>query len=155
MAKVGRPTKYTQELADKICEQLALGKSMRTVVKENNDIPAMSTIFLWLRKHKDFSEQYEKAKQEASDALVDEMQAIADNEVVMITREDGSIVPDSGSVQHARLRIDTRKWIASKLKPKKYGDRVDVTTDGEKLPAPIIPLNVQRDNSDQEDNSSS
>lgn len=58
----GRPTDYTKEIADKICEQLAMGISMRTVSRDDS-FPAMSTMFKWLREHKEFSEQYEKAKQ--------------------------------------------------------------------------------------------
>ena len=47
---------------------------------------------------------------------------------------------NSEYVQRSRIRIDTRKWIASKLKPKKYGDKVDVTTDGEKINTPVIDM---------------
>lgn len=106
--KRGRPSKYTEALADKLCAQLAMGKSMRTVCK-SDAMPSMQTVFTWLRTKPDFLEQYESAKAEAADALVDEMLDIADN----IKEEPAS----------RRVRVDTRKWISSKLKPKKYGDR--------------------------------
>lgn len=129
--KMGRPTDYTPEIADKICAELAQGKSMRTVCKMEG-MPVMSTVFLWLRKHPEFSEQYVQAKAEAADALVEEMLDIADdgtNDWMEIHDKEGEAVGwkiNGEHVQRSRLRVDTRKWIAAKLKPKKYGERVDV-----------------------------
>ena len=102
---------------------LADGKSMRTVAKEKS-MPAMSTMFRWLRESDEFKEQYEIAKQESSDSMVEEINEIADN--------------TEGDTQRDRLRIDARKWTASKLKPKKYGDKIDHTTNGNELPTPIL-----------------
>ncbi len=138
----GRPSKYTKPLAAKICAQLAMGKSMRTVCKQKG-MPAMSTVFKWLNEKPEFSEQYEKAKQEAADAMVEEMLEIADDgsndfyddiiadidpETTVADLDKNAILallakhrPEN--VQRSRLRVDTRKWISSKLKPKKYGDR--------------------------------
>lgn len=135
----GRPTTYTLELADTVCERLSCGESMRSIGRDE-DMPAVSTLFKWIRELPEFSAQYDKAKEESADALAEDMVDIADNQVsqpVMVDGlplkdEDGNIVMvvDNVAVQHAKLRIDTRKWAASKLKPKKYGDRTmieDVT----------------------------
>ncbi len=103
----GRPTDYTPELADRLCEQLADGMSMRKVC-EADDMPAKRTIFNWLRTNEEFLHQYETAKGEAADSMTDDMLDISDNL--------------TGDTQRDRLRVDTRKWVASKLKPKKYGD---------------------------------
>ena len=128
----GRPTTYDINLADIICERLAGGESMRSVSRDES-MPAMSTLFKWLREHEEFSQQYAKAKEESADALVEDMLDIADNQVSNPLIVDGNPVEvngeivkvvDSASVNHARLRVDTRKWSASKLKPKKYGDKV-------------------------------
>ena len=135
----GRPTTYTEETAAKICEGLSEGKSLRTVCREEG-MPALSTIFLWLKAHPKFSEQYAIAKDECADALVEDMLDIADNQVetplvvegIVVTDKNGEtvMVRDNVAVNHAKLRVDTRKLAASKLKPKKYGDRqiVDQTT---------------------------
>lgn len=72
-------------------------------------MPALSTLFLWLRDRPEFSDQYARAREEQADFHVDEMIEIAD------TTDDP---------QKARLQIDARKWKASKLAPKKYGDVV-------------------------------
>lgn len=115
----GRPSSYTQELADKICEELALGKSLRTVCA-GEDMPSMQTVFSWFRTKPEFLEQYARAKQESSDYMAEELIDISDTE----NMED---------VQRARLRIDTRKWLMAKMKPKRYGDQIDVTSAGDKI----------------------
>lgn len=133
----GRPTKYTKELADTICELLAMGDSMRTISKDES-MPAMSTLFKWLREHQEFSEQYAKAKLESIDAMAEELLDIADNganDYMERQNSDGSTyeVYNGDAVQRSRLRVDTRKWLMSKMKPKKYGDKLDVTSAGERL----------------------
>ncbi len=133
----GRPSIYSQELADSICEQLALGNSMRTVCAAD-DMPAMSSVFKWLRENEGFSEQYARAKQESADYMAEELLEIADdgtNDWMERERPDGStfVALNNEHVQRSRLRVDTRKWLMSKMKPKKYGDKMDVTSDGKAL----------------------
>ena len=113
MAKVGRPSKYSQELADIICTRLACGESMRSVCLDK-DMPAMPTVWRWIRERDEFRKQYDRAKHESADVHAEEMVDIADH------GED---------VARDRLRIDTRKWVASKLKPKKYGDKASLDVD--------------------------
>ncbi len=144
---LGRPTIFTQELADEICFQLAQGKSLRTVCKMEG-MPPGETIFRWFREKPSFCEQYAKAKQEATDALAEEIQDISDEALEGIQGSPS----DSARVKAQQLRIDTRKWIMAKMKPKKYGDKMDVTSDGKALPTPIlgglnVPPNVPSDNS--------
>lgn len=132
----GRPTTFTKELADKICEELALGYSMRTVCKKEG-MPAMSSVFKWLRENKEFSEQYEKAKQESTDAMAEDLLDIADdgtNDWMERETENGSYtVLNTEAISRSRLRVDTRKWLMSKMKPKKYGEKLDLTTGGDKF----------------------
>lgn len=149
----GRPSKYTQELADRICAELAEGKSMRTVCKAD-DVPDMTTVFRWLRENESFRQQYTKAKEESADALIEEMLDIADdgsNDLMTITRGNKEYEIENKEVTNrSRLRVDTRKWIASKLKPKKYGDKLDMTTNGKDLPTPIYgSISVQRHDSNE------
>jgi len=126
----GRPTDYTPELAAKICEQLACGISLRTVCRADS-MPCAASVFLWLRKYPEFSEQYAKAKEESADALVEDILDIADdgsNDWMEIKDKEGAIEgwrQNGEALQRSRLRVDTRKWIASKLKAKKYGDKIE------------------------------
>ncbi len=112
----GRPTTYNQKLAATICEQIVLGNSLRTICAQEG-MPHISTIFEWKAKHKEFSEQYAMAKEEQADTLADDMEDIARDTTIDVAR--------------ARLIIDTRKWSASKLKPKKYGDKLELSGDEE------------------------
>lgn len=143
MKKVGRPTKYTPEIADKICAELALGNSLRTVCTAD-DMPAMSSVFLWLREHKTFSEQYARAKEESADALFEETQDIADDSLDLALSAADNPKLAGSLVQAQRLRVDTRKWMMSKMKPKKYGDKLDLTSDGKALPTPIYSGNSKK-----------
>ncbi len=132
----GRPSDYTQELADEICSQLAEGVSMRSVCLAEA-MPDKSTVFRWIRTIQEFNDQYARAKEESADALVEEMLDIADdgsNDYMEKLGKDGECIGyqmNGEFVQRSRLRVDTRKWAASKLKPKKYGDKVDHVHSGE------------------------
>lgn len=130
----GRPTIYSQELADEMCSQLSEGKSLRKVC-EAADMPAKSTVFSWLRTNTEFLDQYTRAKEEAADSLIDEIIELSDEASTVIKGDDKS---DSARVQAKHLQIEARKWLASKLKPKRYGDKLDVTSDGRRIEAPII-----------------
>jgi hypothetical protein len=120
----GRPSLYSKELASKICEEIAQGKSLRTICKAD-EMPAVATIFLWFQKHKEFVEQYDKAKQEQAVAMAEEILDIADDGTNdYYENDDGKVLLAAENIQRSRLRVDTRKWLLSKLVPKKYGDRV-------------------------------
>jgi hypothetical protein len=136
MAKLGRPTTYSKELADKICERLAMGESMRTVCADD-DMPAMSSVFKWLREYQEFTEQYARAKQESADAMAEEILDISDNGsndwMERNYGEESVWVTNGEALQRSRLRVDTRKWLMAKMKPKKYGEKLDVTSDGKAI----------------------
>ena len=108
----GRPTIFTDKIADEICERIALGESLRAICRDEH-MPAMSAVFRWLGSNESFREQYTHAREAQADALADDILDIAD------TAEE-----TNEAVRKAQLRIESRKWIAAKLKPKKYNDRV-------------------------------
>ena len=105
---------------------------MRSVCRDDA-MPVLTTIFRWLREKPEFKQQYDIAKEESAESHADQMVDIADNEVSQPVMVEGApllidgkpvMVVDSTAVAHAKLRIDTRKWAASKLKPRKYGDKI-------------------------------
>lgn len=139
MAKTGRATIFSDALADRICTELASGRSARSVCNDKG-MPSMQTFWRWLRENPAFREQYARAKQEAADALVEEMLDIADDASGDYVEDaQGRLRFNSENVQRARLRIDTRKWIASKLKPQRYGERLDLQH-GVQPPNPLSEL---------------
>lgn len=126
---MGRPSIYTPELAHSICEQLVEGKSLRAICRQDG-MPAIATIFKWMHDIPGFSEQYARAKEEQADTLADEIIDIADeSDTVVKDMGDGmtAVVFDSTAVARNRLRVDARKWVASKLKPKKYSDKMELS----------------------------
>jgi len=144
----GRPTLFTKDLADQICERLADGESMRSIARDDS-MPSCSSIFKWIRENIEFSQQYDRAKVESADALVEDMLDIADNEAGQPLLIDGKplmidekpvMTKDGPSVAHARLRVDTRKWAASKLKPKKYGDSLAIGGSGNLPPIQSVTI---------------
>lgn len=111
--KTGRPSKYSDEMAEKICELIASGMSLRTVCSQDG-MPSAVTVCKWLSENEEFSKQYARAREEQAVSFADEIISIAD-----------SVEPDSAAVAKAKLQIDSRKWLAAKMAPKKYGDKVE------------------------------
>lgn len=124
-------SKYTTKIAEEICERIMLGQSVREIGRAD-DMPDASTIFVWLNKHDVFQEQYTRAKEVQAEQMAEEMIEIADdgtNDYVERKRQDGSsyLEVDHEHIQRSKLRIETRKWTMGKLKPKKYGDKTQIT----------------------------
>jgi transposase-like protein len=116
-ATMGRPTTYSQEMADLICAGMIEGKSIRKICEEDGT-PDQSTVFRWLNAQEDFQKQYARAKEEQTTAMAEEILDIADQ----YDTAKETLQPDL--IQRAKLRIDTRKWLMSKMAPKKYGDKI-------------------------------
>ena len=131
--KRGRPSRYTDALVAKLCRRLAEGETLRAVCGEAS-MPDKSTVLRWLADDRKaaFRDQYARAREMRADALFDEALEIADDTSDdWITTEGGKRVLDHEHVQRSRLRVDTRKWAAGKLAPKRYGDKLGLEHSGE------------------------
>jgi hypothetical protein len=129
---IGRPTLYTVELADRICELILDGQSLRKIC-EAEDMPHRATVMRWLGAHDSFRDQYARVKAEQAEVMADEIVSIADEgDTKVVVCGDGTsmVVFDSTAVARNRLRVDARKWVAAKLLPKKYGDKVQQEVSG-------------------------
>jgi hypothetical protein len=116
---MSKPSLYSTILADLICEQIADGMSLRQLCV-TADMPNRRTVFRWLNEHPDFATRYGRAR-EAQGDLMDER----------ILEEAEKTTAENAHAQ--RVKIDAYKWRAAKLAPKRYGDRIDVTSGGDKL----------------------
>ena len=120
-----RYTEYSDELATEICLRVASGQSLRTICLDP-EMPCRDTIWRWsLDDEKGFAKKFERARLIQAHGYVDEIMDIADGD---------------GDFQHNRLRVDTRKWYASKVIPKIYGDRQIHQTQDED--GDLHPLNI-------------
>lgn len=126
----GRPSDYTQEKADQICAYITEGKSLRTIQKIDG-MPSAVTIFAWLRKEPMFLKLYAQAKEEQAEMMVEDILEICDDGSNDWMERNGKSVLNGEHVQRSKLRVDTRKWLASKLKAKKYGDSSQVKITGD------------------------
>lgn len=119
----GRPTDYTEELAAEICSRLADGESLKSIC-DAEEMPHKATVYRWIAAHETFRDLYAHAREDQADTLADEIIDIADqSNFDTVTDADGNSRPDGEWIARSRLRVDARKWIASKLKPKKYGEK--------------------------------
>lgn len=127
----GRPSIYTPELAAQICAHIADGKSLRAIAALDG-MPHQDTIMAWLDGSKPaFSEQYARAREAQADKLAEEALQIADDgRSDTYLDAEGNEKTDNEAIQRSRLRVDTRKWLASKMAPKKYGDKIQAEHTG-------------------------
>lgn len=122
MAKQGRPSKFKPEIGDQLCELMAEGVSAVRACKEAG--VAMRTFYRWQREYPEFMAQVSRAREDQADTFADQMCDIAEFD------ED---------VQRAKLKIDARKWVASRMKPKSWGDRQHLEHTG----ADGVPLSIR------------
>lgn len=123
--KTGRPTRYNPEIAQEICSRLANGESLRSICKAEH-MPERITVLGWaVQPNHPFFNQYANARDIQADSMADDIVDIADDGTndFYVGKEARPIV-DAEHINRSRLRVDARKWIASKLKPKKYADKI-------------------------------
>ena len=144
MASRGRPTKYTDELADRICQLFATGPATVRGVCAEVGI-ATEVFFIWLNKYEYFSKQYARAKEAQAQLLADEIVEVARTPMLgqVVTDKPQGVETRTGDmVEHRKLLVDALKWKASKLAPKLYGDRTVLAGDPE---APLNPVVIVKD----------
>src|SRR3546814_20132434 len=119
-------TSFTQEAADRICDELSAGRSLRSICLDG-DMPSQSTVFRWLRDeaHEEFRQQYARARDNQADTLADEILDIADDGSNDSVGDEEKYKGDA--VARSRLRVYARTWIAGQPPTKKYGEKTDTT----------------------------
>ena len=123
----GRPTDYNPEMATRICDLVATHDiGLPRLCEMFSDLPAHQTINRWRRENLQFSAKYAQAKMEQAELMAESIDEIARNldNYHYVDPDTGACKLDSGMVAQARLMIDSRKWLASKLAPKIYGDKL-------------------------------
>lgn len=142
---------YTEEDKEKIFNAIITeiadkGRSVRSILRDEG-MPVASTFFKWLSDDVSKSNQYARACEVRAELIFDELIEIVDDtssDYIDVKLEKGSESeilldkkPNYEVIQRSRLRFDARRWMLSKMIPKKYGDKIDLTTDGEKLSGSI------------------
>lgn len=125
--------KFSEAIAETICEMIADGQSLRQIAKTKG-MPSPALVCKWLANEGNaaFREQYARARERQADKLFEECLDIADSqEGDVIIKDDGTEMVNHDAIARAKLRVDTRKWMAGKLRPKKYGDKLEIGGDPE------------------------
>lgn len=130
----GRPSEYTKEKGDLICQRVATHDcGLPRLCAMYNDMPDQMTIFRWRYQNEEFRYKYAQAKMIQADLLAEQCLQISDEST-----------PEEVAVD--RLRCDTRKWLASKLLPKQYGDKLlleQKTEENEQLKQELLALRAK------------
>jgi hypothetical protein len=142
---LGRPPSkpYDAEIAEEICiELMSSSVPLKDILASDARFPGLNTFYKWLYSNADFEKLYAQAKELRADFLADEVLAISDADEGDARLEYNAqgvpyAVIDGKNVQRSRLMADSRKWLASKLNARRYGDQLDLTSKGEALAAPI------------------
>lgn len=145
MTKRGRPPVHDDAIRDAILSRLAQGESLRSICRDKKaGMPDASTVHGWVLEEEDFAKRYTRARELQADMLVDEILEIADDnsrDIIEVENDDGTTYErvNHDHINRSRLRVDTRKWFASKVFPKRYGDKQEIEHTG-KDGTPLIPV---------------
>lgn len=125
-----RPTEYSPEVVDAICEQMVNGKGLLKICADNQ-MPGRTTIYRWLANNPEFRKRFMEAREALMDFYAEQILTIAFDEsgdVILDQGKDGktSAVANHAKVQRDRLKVDSLKWTAARLFPKRYGDKMEL-----------------------------
>jgi hypothetical protein len=139
----GRPTKYSIELGDRICEEIMKSEKGIFALSEQLDwFPAPSSIYLWLTLHPEFSEYYTRCRQAQQDRMAENIIKIADDSSEdEIVTEKGVRFENREFTSRSKLRVETRMWLMERLAPKKYGKQIE-DTETKKYEPPQINVHI-------------
>ena len=118
---MANPFPWTQDIEAEIFQRIASGKSIRAAI-DDDWLPSWPTVNKRLASDPEFAARYARAREDQADKIFEECLEIADQYDQMAEKLEGG----TDHINRARLRIDTRKWMAGKLRPKVYGDKVAI-----------------------------
>jgi hypothetical protein len=121
---MGRPSTYTQEIADEIVQRLANGEPLRAICRDD-DMPTWRTVYNWIDADDKFSARIAHARERGFDAIAEDTIQMIDEEPERCGTQFGDKV-DPGHVQWQKNRVEQRLKLLAKWAPKKYGDKLEI-----------------------------
>jgi len=127
---MARPSEYSPEVVDAICDRMVDGQGLLKICADEG-MPGRVTVYRWLASNPEFRKRFAEAREALMDFYAEQILSIAFDEsgdVILDQGKDGktSAVANHAKVQRDRLKVDTLKWIASRLFPKRYGDKMEL-----------------------------
>jgi hypothetical protein len=135
ISRMSQQSTYTPELADEICERIANGETLRAICRDPH-MPSWVTVYTWRKTYPQFSERFALARELGGDAIAEEALEISDTTQVGERTEEsdtGYKTVREDMLGHRKLQIETRLKLLAVWFPRKYGQRIDMTTGGESL----------------------
>ena len=123
--KLGRPSDFTDSIAEEICVRLANGEPLTTICREER-MPSTRTVYTWLLMHKTFLHDYQRARRQQSHTFADQTVELANDLCTLAASMNASKANSeriSALSKVVQLQIHARQWHAGKTYAKKYGDR--------------------------------
>lgn len=143
----GRPRVYSEALAAALLDRLADGETLRGICRDAT-MPARSTVQGWMVNVGGFSARYAQARARGVEVLADEILDLSDDSSRDVhIGEDGQKIVDHEAIARSRLRVDSRKWLLSKLLPQTYGDRqqLEHSGPGGASLVPVLTVTISRE----------
>lgn len=131
--KMGRPSRYSEAVVDELCERLSKGEPLAQICRDEH-MPGVQTVYDWINEREPVSVAIARAREIGEEVLLSECLEIADSS----TEKTAFGGYDVGHIQEKKLRIETRLKLLAKWNPKKWGEKVDLTSGGNPIPAPQI-----------------
>ena len=131
--KIGRPSDYSEALAETICDRIADGESLRSICADDG-MPAKSNVMQWLKKRPSFQDQYADARARQTEGMADDILEIADDTSQDTEYGENGPKPNAEWISRSRLRVDARLKLMALLNPKKYGKKLALEVRDERTP---------------------
>lgn len=129
--KVGRPSRYSEEVIDELCERLSKGEPMAAICRDEH-MPGVHTVYDWANATEAVSARIARAREAGEDAIAAQVLEIVDTEPARVLTMHGDQI-DSGDVANRKMRAEYRLKLLAKWNPKRWGERVDITSKDEKI----------------------
>lgn len=128
--KRGRPTTYNKTIGEKLCRRLEKGESLRAICADDG-MPSTSVFYQWYKRNPEFAERYADARALQAILMDDDLQAIADDhsrDYKTVVRDGQEVeVVDSEHIQRSKLRVDTMKFRMTKMAPRMFGEKLELS----------------------------
>ena len=142
-------TVWTPENKEKaindILEHVASGKSVKSLIDHSGRdvIPSYTTWCEWLKESTDLADNYARAMESRQEVIFEEILVIADDQEGDVYKNDEGIeFTNHNVIQRSKVRIEARQWVLGRMNAKKYGNKIDMTSGGDKLPSSQAALNI-------------
>ena len=134
--KPASEVRYNDKIAARVCAEIASRPVSLCEICRDPDMPAICTVFRWLREHPEFREMYVIAKQEQVELLMEQCLDLVRDDSGDYLERDGRTILNPIAVKRHKLQVDYYKWIASKLLPRKYGNNAQLDAAAPPPPPP-------------------